>query len=125
MGDEISIGELKRRQETTEARNERALEKKVDQEVYRSDQLGINHRFDTATNAIQKVATDLAAERAERLAADKEIRGEVQVVEGKQEAYEKEQQSTRSRWTLTWVGLIAAPIIGAIFALLLKGGPTP
>lgn len=125
MADEISIGELKRRQETSEARTERALEKKVDQGVYRSDQIGTNQRFENLSNAVTKVASDLAAERAERLAADKDIRSEVGIVEDKQEAYEKEQQSTRSRWTLTWVGLIAAPIIGAIFALLLKGGPAP
>lgn len=124
MGDEISIGELRRRQDDSNTRVDKALDKKVDREVYRSDQVGTNHRFETLTNAFTKVAADLAAERAERIAGDKDIRGEVEVVEGKQEAYEKEQQSTRSRWTLTWVGLIAAPIIGAIFALLLKGGPT-
>src|ERR1044071_6684347 len=110
MGDEISIGELRRRQDDSNTRIDRELDKKVDREVYRSDQVGTNHRFETLTNAVTKVVADLAAERAERIAGDKDIRGEVEVVEGKQEAYEKEQQSTRSRWTLTWVGLIAAPI---------------
>lgn len=123
MTDEISVGELRRRQDESGQRIERALEKKVDQNVYRSDQAGTNHRFETLTSTVTKVAADLASERAERLADSKDIRGEIEVVEDKQEAYEKEQQATRSRWTLTWVGLIAAPIIGAIFALLLKGGP--
>jgi hypothetical protein len=120
MTDDISLGELNRRQDGFD----KALGKTVDKEVYRSDQQGTNHRFETLTNAVSKVASDLAAERAERMGDVKDVRQEIEVVEGKQEAYEKEQQSTRSRWTLTWVGLIAAPIIGAIFALLLKGGPT-
>lgn len=125
MADEITLGELRRRQEDSEKRVERALEKTVDQSVYRSDQTGTNHRFETLTRAVSQVAADLATERTERISADKDIRAEVGIVEDKQEAYEKEQQSTRSRWTLTWVGLIAAPIIAAIFALLLKGGPAP
>lgn len=125
MTDDVSLGELRRRQDETTLRIERSLEKKVDRDVYRSDQTGTNHRFETLTSSITKVAADLASERSERIAGDKDLGEEVERVEGKQEAYEKEQQSTRSRWTLTWVGLIAAPIIGAIFALLLKGGPTP
>lgn len=124
MTDEISIGELKRRQENSEVRTERALEKKVDQGVYGSDQIGIGQRFDTLVNSVTKVATDLAAERAERLAADKDIRSEVGVVEDKLEAYEKEQQSNRSKWTIVWVGLLATPLVGAIFGMLLARGAT-
>lgn len=123
MADEISTGELRRNQERFEKRVEIAISGMVTKDQFQSAQDGTNHRFENQTKATADVATDLATEKAERVAADKDLQAQNNAQRDALAAYEKEQQSTRSRWTLTWVGLISAPIVAAIFALLLKGGP--
>lgn len=132
---EYTLGELARNQGSSERRLDNAIRDMVGVREYKADQartaLSIDNlardlgflRSDFAAHSTKHEA-DIDAVRKEHAADVKELHQADKAVEDKQEAYEKDQRSTRSKWILTWVGLVVGPIIVSIVGALFDQGAT-
>lgn len=121
---DITIGELHRNQERLERRLNDAIENTVGQREYKADQVASNQRFQDLGREIGGVRAGIASVDTKHDADIKEVRGEIGGVEDKQEAYEKEQRASKSKWIVVWAGLIAGPIIATIVGILFRGAMT-
>jgi hypothetical protein len=133
---DITLGEVHRNQAALERRLDNAIANAVGVREYLADQKGTHDRLEHLGSAISGVRADFAsldtkhdadiqAVRTEHAIDVKEMRAEAKDIAGKQDAYEEAQRSSRSKWILTWVGLIAGPILVAVVGILFRGVSAP
>jgi hypothetical protein len=110
---EVTLGEVYRaivevRQEQRDMRRDL-----VGRAEYEADQEGIDRRFEESGRVHVVLEAKVAA-------VDAKVDSKVTTLEQKIDAAEKDQRANRSKWALAWVGIVASPLLGIVFNIILR-----